>query len=356
MGAWLVAGSTFGHLYRLTTFGESHGGAVGVVVDGVTPGLDLSEADVQVQLDRRKPGQSDVTTPRAEPDRVHILSGLFEGKTTGTPLLMILYNKDARPSAYDEIKNLFRPGHADFTYLRKYGLRDYRGSGRASGRETAGRVAAGAVAQKLLARRGVRITAYTLRAAGVQCRKRDLDLIESNPMRACDGEAAEEMVRRLQEARDRGDSVGGIVECRIQGVAPGLGEPVFDKLDAELARAMLSIGATKGIEFGKGFEAADMFGSEHNDAMGDGGFVTNNAGGVLGGISTGEEIVFRVAVKPTSSISLEQRTMDLDGEDRPIRTEGRHDPCICPRIVPVVEAMAANVLEDHYKRQEALHA
>jgi chorismate synthase len=351
-----MAGSSFGHLYRLTTFGESHGGAVGVVVDGVTPGLELSEADVQEQLDRRKPGQSDVTTPRAEPDQVHILSGIFEGKTTGTPLLMILYNKDARPSAYDDIRKLFRPGHADYTYLQKYGLRDYRGSGRASGRETAGRVAAGAVARKLLARRGVSITAYTLRAAGVQCSLRELDQIESNPMRACDPLAAKEMVRRLQEARDRGDSVGGIVECRIIGVTAGLGEPVFDKLDAELAKAMISIGATKGVEFGEGFAAADMSGSQHNDWLGPEGFKTNHAGGILGGISTGQEIVFRVAVKPTSSVSVEQETVDLAGQARKIRTEGRHDPCICPRIVPVVEAMAANVLEDHYKRQEALHA
>ncbi len=351
-----MAGSTFGHLFRLTTFGESHGGAVGVVVDGCTPGLELAEADVQVQLDRRKPGQSDVTTPRAEPDIVNILSGLFEGKTTGTPILMILYNKDARPSAYDEIKQLFRPGHADYTYLQKYGRRDYRGSGRASGRETAGRVAAGAIARKLLARRGVSLAAYTLRCGGVQCETIDLEQIEKNPMRAADAAAAEKMVEIITDARDRGDSVGGVVECRVTGLAAGLGEPVFDKLDAELARAMLSIGATKGIEFGRGFAAADMTGSAHNDEMGEQGFLTNNAGGVLGGISTGAELVFRVAVKPTSSISRAQRTVDLQGQARPIRTEGRHDPCICPRIVPVVEAMAAVVLEDHYKRQDALHA
>ena len=351
-----MPGSTFGHLYRLTTFGESHGGAVGVVVDGCTPDLELAEADIQAQLDRRKPGQSDVTTPRAEPDIVSILSGVFEGRTTGTPILMILYNKDARPSAYSDICKLFRPGHADFTYLKKYGLRDHRGSGRASGRETAGRVAAGAIARKLLARRGVSLAAYTLRAGGIQCGRVDLDVIEKNPMRACDLDAAAEMVKVVTAARDRGDSVGGVIECRIRGVAAGLGEPVFDKLDAELARAMLSIGATKGIEFGRGFAAADMTGSQHNDAMDASGFVTNNAGGILGGISTGQEIIFRVAVKPTSSISVEQRTVDVEGRETPIRTEGRHDPCICPRIVPVIEAMAANVLEDHYKRQEALHA
>lgn len=351
-----MPGSTFGHLFRITTFGESHGGAVGVVVDGATPGVAVSVEDIQTQLDRRKPGQSDVTTPRAEPDKVHILSGIFEGKLTGTPVLLILYNKDAQPSAYDEIKDLFRPGHADFTYLHKYGLRDYRGSGRASGRETAGRVAAGAIAQKLLARRGVSITAYTLRAGGVQCETIDPSVIEQNPMRAADPKAAEEMLRRVLDARERKDSIGGVVECRISGVAPGLGEPVFDKLDAQLAAGMVSLGAVKGIEFGRGFAAADMTGSEHNDAMGPEGFRTNNAGGVLGGISTGQELVFRVVVKPTSSISLQQKTVSIEGAASDIRTEGRHDPCICPRIVPVVEAMAANVLEDHYKRQEAMHA
>lgn len=351
-----MAGSTFGHAFRITTFGESHGGAVGVVVDGATPGQTVSEADIQVQLDRRKPGQSDVTTPRAEPDTVKILSGVFEGRTTGTPILMILYNKDARPGAYEGIRELFRPGHADFTYLQKYGLRDWRGSGRASGRETAGRVAAGALARKLLEARGVSILAYTWRAAGVQCCSVDPEQIEANLMRACDAQAAEEMIRRVRAAREEGDSVGGIVECRVRGVAPGLGEPVFDKLDAELARAMLSIGAVKGVEFGAGFAAADMRGSEHNDPMGREGFVTNNAGGVLGGISTGEEIVLRVAVKPTSSIARPQQTTDVRGEPAEIRTEGRHDPCICPRIVPVVEAMAALVLEDHFKRQAALHA
>jgi len=350
-----MPGNTFGHLFRVTTFGESHGRAVGVVVDGATPGVELCEADVQAQLDRRKPGQSSVTTPRSEPDTVHILSGVFEGKMTGTPILMILYNQDADPSQYEAIKDLFRPGHADYTYLKKYGLRDYRGSGRASGRETAGRVAAGAVARKLLARRGVNLVAFTLRAAGVTGQTVDFDQIERNPMRAADPLAAAEMVRRVEAARERGDSVGGIVECRIQGVPPGLGEPVFDKLDADLAKAMLSIGATKGIEFGAGFRAADMAGSEHNDPLDASGFVTNHAGGILGGLSTGAEIVFRVAVKPPSSIRIEQRTVDIHGHETTIRTEGRHDPCLCPRIVPVIEAMAALVLEDHFKRQEALH-
>ncbi|MFW5801638.1 MAG: chorismate synthase [Spirochaeta sp.] len=349
-----MAGSSFGTLFRISTFGESHGGAVGVVLDGAPPGLELTEQDIQKELDRRKPGQSSVTTPRQEPDTVHILSGIFEGSTTGTPILMILYNKDAQPSAYNDIKEMFRPGHADFTYLKKYGVRDYRGSGRASGRETAGRVAAGAVARKLLEQRGISIVAYTLRAAGISCEQILTEEIENNPMRACDPIAAEHMVKRIEMLAEEGDSVGGIIECRVNGLPVGLGEPVFDKLEADLAKGMLSLGAVKGFEIGLGFGAVDLKGSEHNDAMGAEGFITNNAGGVIGGISTGEELVFRVAVKPTSSISKAQRTVDKEGTEREIRTEGRHDPCICPRLVPVIEAMTCLVLEDHYKRFAAL--
>lgn len=351
-----MAGNTFGQAYRITTFGESHGGAVGVIVDGVTPGLPLTELDIQKQLDRRKPGQSEITTPRKEPDIAHIMSGVFEGRTTGTPLMVILYNADADPSAYDEIKDKFRPGHADYTYLKKYGIRDWRGSGRASGRETAGRVAAGAIARIQLEQMGVSILAYTLRSAGVSCRTFDPSVIEQNPLRACDAQAAQEMVEQISRIKEGEDSVGGVIECRIRGVEPGLGEPVFDKLDAELARAMVSIGSVKGIEFGAGFEAAEMSGSRHNDEMDEKGFRTNNAGGIIGGISTGEEIIFRLAVKPTSSISRAQQTVALDGKPVTIRTEGRHDACICPRIVPVVEAMAALVLLDHHKRQKAMHA
>jgi chorismate synthase len=348
-----MAGNSFGQAFRLTTFGESHGGAVGVIVDGVTPGVELSLEDVQKQLDRRKTGQSYITTPRKEPDEVHFMSGIFEGKTTGTPLMMILYNKDAQPSAYNDIKNLYRPGHADFSYQQKYGFRDWRGSGRASGRETAGRVAAGAVARKILESRGISILAYTRRAAGIEIENYDPDVIEKNPLRAPDMVAAEKMNEIISRIKDEEDSMGGIVECRISGVSPGLGEPVFDKLDAELAHAMLSVGAVKGIEFGKGFAAADMRGSEHNDEMGADGFLTNNAGGIIGGISTGEEIIFRIVVKPTSSINRPQRTISTEGDEREIRTEGRHDACICPRIVPVVEAMAAIVILDHYKRYDA---
>jgi chorismate synthase len=351
-----MPGSSFGQLFRVTTFGESHGQAVGVVIDGVTPGVELAEEEIQKALDRRKPGQSDVTSPRKEPDKVHILSGTFEGKTTGTSLFMVLYNRDVKSSDYEAIKELYRPGHADFTYQKKYGIRDWRGSGRASGRETASRVAAGAVAGKLLSTRGVHILAYTLAAGGIRCKTFDAAEIEKNPVRACDPRAAALIIERIEKVREEKNSIGGIVECRIAGVPPGLGEPVFDKLDAELAKAMLSIGAVKGIEFGAGFRASEMTGREHNDQMSSDGFVTNNAGGILGGISTGEEILFRVAVKPTSSIASAQKTIDLRGRAREIRTEGRHDPCICPRLVPVVEAMAALVLEDHFKRQSALHS
>ncbi len=341
-----MSGNSFGSLFRITTFGESHGPGLGVVIDGIPSGLPLSEAEVQRELDRRKPGQSSVTTARKESDEVHFLSGTFEGKTTGTPLAMVLYNADQRSEAYEPIKSLYRPGHADYTYHEKYGIRDWRGSGRASGRETASRVAAGAVAKKLLGMRNIEITAYTLRAAGVSCERRDLSVIEENPMRACDAEAAEKMATRIEESKEIGDSFGGVVECRVTGVPAGIGEPVFAKLDAELARAVVSLGAVKGIEFGAGFAAADMRGSEHNDSLGKRGHLSNHSGGIVGGISNGEELIFRAAIKPTSSISLPQETIDTDGAERTIVTEGRHDPCICPRIVPVVEAMTALVLTD----------
>ena len=356
-----MGGSSFGSYFKISTFGESHGGAVGVVIDGAPPGLDLTEEEVQAQMDRRKGGQSLASTPRAEPDVVHFMSGMFDGKTTGTPILMILYNKDARPQAYDAIKGLFRPGHADHSYLSKYGIRDHRGSGRASGRETAARVAAGAVARKLLERRGIRVFAYSKRIAGIQCpefdpRTFDPAIIETNPLRASDPATAERMMAEIEKAKADKDSVGGVVECRISGIPAGLGEPVFDKLDALLAHAMLSIGAVKGIEFGTGFAAADLRGSEHNDGMHAEGFLSNHAGGIIGGISNGQEIVFRLVVKPTSSIEKPQRTVDVGGTEREIVTEGRHDVCILPRIVPVVEAMACLVMEDQYKALAALKA
>ncbi|WP_139998954.1 chorismate synthase [Paenibacillus paridis] len=351
-----MAGSTYGSSFKITTFGESHGEAVGVIVDGVTPGVELDEKYIQTQMDRRKPGQSSVTTPRKEYDVISILSGMFEGKTTGTPLFIMLHNKDMRPDAYNDIQYSFRPGHADYTYLKKYGLRDHRGSGRASGRETAGRVAGGAVARKLLENKGISVVAYSKEIGGIKCETFLEDEIEKNAVRACDPEAAKRMIERVEQLAAAGDSCGGIVECRIRGVKPGIGEPVFDKLDAELAKAMLSIGAVKGIEFGAGFAAADMLGSEHNDEMNKDGFLSNNAGGIIGGISTGEEIVFRIAVKPTSSISLPQQTMDIHGQEKMIETIGRHDPCICPRIIPVVEAMACIVVEDLMKRHAAMFA
>ena len=349
-----MAGNTFGEIFKITTFGESHGAAVGVIVDGVTPGVEIDEAYIQKQMDRRKPGQSSVTSPRKEYDIIQILSGVFEGKTTGTPLFVILHNQDMKPEAYNDIQHSFRPGHADFTYLQKYGIRDHRGSGRASGRETAGRVAGGAVARKLLEQRGVQVLAYTREIGGIPCQTFDENAIELNAVRACDPIAGAKMIGKIEHLASIGDSCGGIVECRIRGVIPGLGEPVFDKLDAELAKAMLSIGAVKGIEFGAGFSAASMLGSEHNDEMSSAGFLSNHSGGIIGGISTGQEIIFRISVKPTSSISVPQKTLNVNGEEQDIRTEGRHDPCICPRIVPVVEAMTCLVLEDQYKRQAAM--
>lgn len=349
-----MPGSSFGHYLLISTFGESHGVGIGVTMDGVPPGLEISEEAIQEQLDRRKPGQSDITTPRKESDKVSILSGVFEGKTTGTPLAMLLHNTDIRTSDYGGIVKKFRPGHADFTYLKKYGFRDWRGSGRASGRETATRVAAGAVARRWLNEQGVSILGFVKSAVGISCETFDMDYIERNSMRACDRAAAQKMEARIRELIEIGDSAGGVIECRINGVPPGLGDPVFDKLEANLGKAILSIGAVRGFEIGAGFRAADMRGSEHNDQMDSDGFRSNNAGGIIGGISTGQEIIFRAAIKPPSSISLIQTTRNTDGETVEISTEGRHDPIICPRIVPVIEAMAAIVLMDQWLGYRAL--
>jgi len=351
-----MAGSSFGTEFKITTFGESHGEAIGVIIDGVTPGVELDAEDIQRDLDRRKPGQSDVTTPRKEADKVHILSGVFEGKTTGTPIMLTVYNENSRSKDYSAVKDLFRPGHADFTFQKKFGIRDYRGGGRSSGRETIGRVAAGAVAKKILSKYGIEIVAYTKEAAGVVCEKLNFDEIENNIVRACDPDAAKLIIEKIIEARNTHNSVGGIVECRINGVPAGLGEPVFDKLDADLAKAMLSIGAVKGFEVGAGFKVAQMTGKENNDEMDSNGFLTNNSGGILGGISNGNEILFRVAFKPTPSIASAQKTIDKDDNELECETHGRHDPSIFPRAVPVVEAMAAIVIADHIKRQSALLA
>jgi len=349
-----MPGSSLGHYLIISTFGESHGVGIGVIVDGIPPGLEISEEVVQKQLNRRKPGQSDITTSRSEADRVKILSGVFEGKSTGTPLAMLLYNSDVRSSDYEGIVKKFRPGHADYTYLKKYGFRDWRGSGRASGRETAARVAAGAIARRWLEERGVSILGFVRSAAGISCKTFDMDYIEKNPMRTCDRIAGQKMEARIRELIEIGDSAGGVIECRINGVPPGLGEPVFDKLEANLGKAILSIGAIRGFEIGAGFRAAEMRGSEHNDQMDSNGFRNNNAGGIIGGISTGQEIVFRAAVKPASSISLPQTTRNTDGETVDISTEGRHDPIICPRVVPVIEAMAAITLMDQWLGYRAL--
>ena len=345
-----MAGNSFGEIFRVTTFGESHGAGVGCIIDGVPPNIPLSEKDIQHDLDRRKPGQSAVTTPRQESYTVEILSGVFEGRTTGTSLALLIRNKDQHSSDYDNIKDVFRPGHADYTYLQKFGIRDYRGGGRSSGRESAARVAAGAVAKKILGFEGIRVVAYTLAVGDVVARVVDHAVIEQNIVRAPDLRQAEEMVNRINEARELGDSLGGIVETVVLGCPPGLGDPVFDKLEAKISHAVMSIGAVKGIEFGAGFAVAQMRGSQSNDApMIDKGRLKtkdNLAGGILGGIATGEDICFRIAVKPTSSIARAQVAASKDMSLKSLEVKGRHDPCLCPRMVPVVEAMTAIVLAD----------
>ncbi|MFQ6047947.1 MAG: chorismate synthase [Phycisphaerae bacterium] len=348
------AANTYGQIIRMTTFGESHGPAVGAVLDGVRPGLEISPEDIQAQLQRRRPGQSAVTTARNEADQVHILSGIFEGKTTGAPIAMIIYNRGQDPSSYEALRDVFRPGHADFAYYRKYGLRDHRGGGRASGRETAARVACGAIARKILAERGVRIVAHAVEIAGIRARTCNYDAIETNPVRCADPEAARQMEQAILAARAEQDSVGGIVQLEIHGVPAGLGDPVFAKLDARLTAALMTIGATKGVEIGEGFALTRLRGSQSNDAMADGTFLSNKAGGVAGGISTGQPIVLRLAVKPTSSIGKPQRTIDVAGRNRQIEVHGRHDPCIVPRVIPVAESMAALVILDAWEIQSRL--
>ncbi|ADC66039.1 chorismate synthase [Ferroglobus placidus DSM 10642] len=346
-----MPGNSFGHVFRVTTFGESHGRAVGCVVDGCPAGLRIKKEDIQKELDRRKPGGR-LFSPRKEKDEVEILSGIFEEKTLGTPIAMVVYNKDVDSKPYEQIKNLLRPGHADYTYLAKFGVRDWRGGGRSSARETVGRVAAGAIAKKVLSQFGVKVMGYVVEIAGIKANLEGMDAeeiferAEKSEIRCADYEAEEKMIEKIIEARKEGDSVGGVVEVVIRGLPAGVGEPVFMKLDAYLAYAMMSIPAVKGVEIGAGFRAARMKGSEMNDEMTiDGGrikFLSNNAGGVLGGISTGEDVVVRLAVKPTPSISKRQRTVNIEtfSEDE-IVVRGRHDPCIAPRAVPVAEAMAA---------------
>lgn len=357
-----MAGNSFGVIFRITTFGESHGGCVGCVVDGCPPGIEISETEIQKELDRRKPGQSKITTPRKEEDEIKIMSGVFEGKTTGTPILMLAYNKDIRPEDYQEMKNLFRPGHADYTYFKKYGIRDWHGSGRASARETLARVAAGAIAKKYLKEKlGVEFISYVEQVGDIKTNidfnNVTTDQIESNIVRCPDPEVAQKMIGLIEKVKAEGDSIGGVIRGVIKNVPVGLGEPVFDKLNADLGKGMLSINAVKGFEIGSGFEGTKMRGSQHNDPYfskdGKIKIKNNNAGGVLGGISSGETIYFRVAFKPVSTISKKQQTVDSAGNEAELEAAGRHDPCVLPRAVPIVEAMSALVIMDHYLRHKA---
>ena len=356
-----MSGNSFGQMFRITTCGESHGGAVAVIIDGCPSQLEIDVAEIQHELDRRKPGQSAITTPRAETDTIHILSGVFDGVTTGTPILLLAYNKDARSQDYDELKKVFRPSHADFTYLQKYGIRDYRGSGRASARETLARVAAGAIAKKYLKTKlGIEILSYVEQVgsikANIDANTVTLKQIEANIIRCPDQVIAHDMIELVSQMRDQGDSIGGVIKCVIKHVPAGLGEPVFDKLHADLGKAMLGINAVKGFEIGSGFAGVELPGSAHNDAlvMQDGrvSTSTNNAGGVVGGISNGEDIYFRVAFKSVSTINKEQTTLNVENEAVKLSAEGRHDPCVLPRAVPIVDAMSALVILDHYLRQQ----
>lgn len=355
--------NTYGHLFRITTFGESHGLAVGVVIDGCPAGLHLDVEFIQKELDRRKPGQSAIVTQRKEEDKIQILSGVFEGKTTGTPLTMLVWNEDAKSKDYSHIADKFRPSHADYTYQMKYGIRDYRGGGRSSARETLARVAAGAVAKLCLKQiAGVAIKAYVSQVGGIKVHQSyqdlNLEIAETNEIRCPDAEIAQKMIEFIKEVRKKGDTIGGVVSCVCQNVPVGLGEPVFDKLHAELGKAMLSINAVKGFEYGSGFAGVEMLGSQHNDSF----FVenekvktrTNHSGGIQGGISNGEDIYFRVAFKPVATLMQEQSSINENNEAVSIMGKGRHDPCVVPRAVPIVEAMAALVLMDFFLRNKVL--
>lgn len=349
-----MGGNSFGTLFRITTWGESHGEAVGVVIDGCPARLELSVEDIQREMDKRRPGQGMGTSPRNERDRVNILSGLFEGRTTGAPLCLLVWNEDVNSAPYDKTKDVYRPGQADFTYQAKYGIRDHRGGGRASARETVGRVAAGAISKKILKKERIEVLAYTIELGGIRIKKIDLEERERNFLLCPDRDAAIAMEKKIEEAKLRGDTLGGIVEILVRGCPPGLGDPVFDKLEADLAKGLMSIGAIRGVEIGAGFEAARMFGSQCNDPLGQDGFLKNDAGGILGGISNGMDIVLRVAIKPIASIHLEQKTVNHSMHPVSLRIEGRHDVSAIPRINPVCEAMVAIVLVDHLLRQRAI--
>ena len=346
-----MSGNSIGKLFTVTSFGESHGLAIGCIVDGCPPGLALNEADLQVDLDRRKPGTSRHTTQRREADRVQILSGVFEGKTTGCPIGLIIHNTDQRSKDYSKIMDRFRPGHADYTYTMKYGVRDYRGGGRSSARETAMRVAAGAIAKKYLRERhGIEIWGYLAQLGPIRAERVDRDQVHANPFFCPDADKVPELERYMDALRKEGNSIGARINVVATGVPPGLGEPVFDRLDAEIAHALMSINAVKGVEIGAGFESVVQKGTEHRDEMTPQGFLSNHAGGILGGISSGQDIVASIALKATSSIRIPGRTVDLDGRPVEVVTEGRHDPCVGIRATPIAEAMLAIVIMDHLLR------
>jgi len=347
-----LAGNTFGQVFRVTTFGESHGIALGGIVDGCPAGLALSESDLQVDLDRRKPGQNRLQTQRKEPDTVQILSGIFEGSTTGTPIAFAVFNEDFKSKDYSAIKDSFRPGHADYTYFKKYGRRDYRGGGRSSARETLSRVAAGAIARKILALEGIKIVGYVSQIGSVKIKKVVPEEIAKNRLFCPDPDAVAEMEAQIRQVQSERDSIGAMVEVVASGAPAGLGEPVFEKLDAALAGAMVSINAVKGVEIGAGFDVVELKGSQNCDAITPQGFRTNHAGGILGGISNGDDICVRLALKPTSSIATPQETIDIHGQSTTIATLGRHDPCVGIRAVPIAEAMMALVLVDFFLRNK----
>jgi len=352
-----VSGNSFGRLFVVSTFGESHGRALGCVVDGCPPGMELSESDIQIDLDRRRPGSSRHTTQRNEPDQVQILSGVFEGKTTGTPIGLLIENKDQRSKDYGDIKDKFRPGHADYTYQQKYGIRDYRGGGRSSARETSMRVAAGAIARKFLRERlGIEINGYVAQLGPIELAATDMSIVNDNPFFCADPGRIAELEKFMDDLREKGDSIGAKISVRASNLPPGLGEPVFDKLGADIAHGLMSINAVKGVEIGAGFSVVTQHGSEHRDEIGPDGFSKNDAGGTLGGISSGQDLLASIAMKPTSSIAVPGKTIDTSGKATEIVTKGRHDPCVGLRATPIAEAMVALVLMDHFLRNRAQNA
>ena len=352
-----MSGNSFGRLFVVTTFGESHGRAIGCIVDGCPPGMALQESDLQHDLDRRRPGRSRHTTQRNEPDQVQILSGVFEGLTTGTPIGLLIENQDQRSKDYGDIKDKFRPGHADYTYQQKYGIRDYRGGGRSSARETAMRVAAGAIARKFLREKlGVEIHGYVAQLGPIELAASDLSIVDDNPFFCADPDRIDELEQFMDALREEGDSIGAKISVLASNLPPGLGEPVFDKLEADIAHGLMSINAVKGVELGAGFRAVAQRGSEHRDEIGPDGFSKNDAGGTLGGISSGQDLLASIALKPTSSISKPGKTIDKAGKETEIVTRGRHDPCVGLRATPIAEAMVALVLMDHFLRNRAQNA